>query len=50
MATILVVEDKESLRSMLEEMLRGEGWGVAGVGSGSTAIERLRAGENVDLC
>jgi DNA-binding NtrC family response regulator len=49
MATILVVEDKESLRSMLEEMLRGEGWGVAGVGSGSAAIERLRAGENVDL-
>jgi DNA-binding NtrC family response regulator len=49
MATILVVEDKESLRTMLEEMLRGEGWGVAGVGSGSAAIERLRAGENVDL-
>ena len=42
MATILVVENKESLRSMLEEMLRGEGWGVTGVGSGSAAIERLR--------
>jgi DNA-binding NtrC family response regulator len=49
MPLILVVEDKESLRSMLEEMLRGEGWSVAGVGSGSAAIERLRAGENVDL-
>ena len=49
MASILVVEDKESLRSMLEEMLRGEGWTVAGVGSGSVAIERLRAGESVDL-
>jgi DNA-binding NtrC family response regulator len=49
MASILVVEDKESLRSMLEEMLRGEGWTVAGVASGSAAIERLRAGESVDL-
>jgi DNA-binding NtrC family response regulator len=49
MATILVVEDKESLRSMLEEMLRAEGWSVVGSGSGSDAIERLRAGENVDL-
>src|SRR6266542_1578597 len=49
MATILVVEDKESLRSMLEEMLRAEGWSVIGSGSGSDAIERLRAGENVDL-
>ena len=48
-ASILVVEDKESLRSMLEEMLRGEGWTVAGVASGSAAIERLRAGESVDL-
>jgi DNA-binding NtrC family response regulator len=49
MAVILVVEDKDSLRLMLEEMLRGEGWSVAGVGSGSAAIERLRSGENVDL-
>ncbi len=49
MATILVVEDKESLRSMLEESLRAEGWNVIGSGSGSDAIERLRAGENVDL-
>jgi DNA-binding NtrC family response regulator len=49
MATILVVEDKESLRSMLEEMLRAEGWSVIGTGSGSDAIERLRGGESVDL-
>jgi DNA-binding NtrC family response regulator len=49
MATILVVEDKESLRSMLEQMLRAEGWGVAGVVNAEDAIERLRAGENVDL-
>ena len=49
MASILVVEDKASLLSMLEEMLRAEGWTVVGVGSGSAAIERLRGGENVDL-
>jgi DNA-binding NtrC family response regulator len=49
MATILVVEDKESLRSMLEEMLRAEGWSVVGCGSGSDAIEHLRGGESVDL-
>ncbi|HLN58978.1 MAG TPA: sigma-54 dependent transcriptional regulator [Thermoanaerobaculia bacterium] len=49
MATILVVEDKESLRSMLEEMLRAEGWSVIGTGSGSDAIERLRGGDSVDL-
>jgi DNA-binding NtrC family response regulator len=49
MASILIVEDKESLRRMLDEMLRAEGWTVVGVGSGSAAIERLRGGENVDL-
>jgi two-component system response regulator AtoC len=49
MARILVVEDKNSLREMLEEMLRAEGWDVAGVGSGSQAIERLRSGEAADL-
>jgi len=49
MSTVLVVEDKDSLRAMLEEMLRAEGWNVVGVGSGSAAIERLRAGEKIDL-
>jgi DNA-binding NtrC family response regulator len=49
MATILVVEDKESLRTMLEEMLRAEGWSVVGMPSGTAAIERLRSGENMDL-
>ena len=49
MATILVVEDKESLRAMLEETLRADGWGVAGASNGADAIERLRSGENVDL-
>ena len=49
MATLLVVEDKDSLRSMLEESLRAEGWNVVGVASGSAAVERLRNGEQADL-
>jgi len=49
MATVLVVEDKDSLRSMLEESLRAEGWNVVGVASGSAAVERLRNGEQADL-
>src|SRR5215470_9833094 len=49
MATVLVVEDKASLRQMLEEMLRAEGHGVEGLGNGSAAVERLRAGGPVDL-
>src|SRR5438552_9740840 len=49
MASILVVEDKDSLRSMLEEMLSAEGWSVVGVASGSAAIEKLRSGGKVDL-
>ena len=48
-ATILVVEDKDSLRAMLEESLRAEGWTVVGVASGSAAVERLREGEKTDL-
>jgi DNA-binding NtrC family response regulator len=49
MARILVVEDKNSLREMLEEMLRAEGWEAVGVGNVSQAIERLRSGEPADL-
>jgi two-component system, NtrC family, response regulator AtoC len=49
MPRILIVEDKDSLRSMLEEMLKAEGLTVAGSGSGSQAVERLRAGERFDL-
>src|SRR5688572_6401411 len=49
MPRILIVEDKESLRAMLEEMLRGENWDVRGVGSGSQAVTTLRSGEPVDL-
>jgi len=49
MPRILIVEDKDSLRSMLEEMLRAEKLQVHGVGTGSQAIETLRSGEPVDL-
>jgi DNA-binding NtrC family response regulator len=49
MPRILIVEDKDSLRAMLEEMLKAEGLQVAGVGNGAQAVERLRGGESVDL-
>jgi len=49
MARILIVEDKDSLRAMLEEMLRAEGLQVSGVGNGAQAVERLRGGERADL-
>jgi DNA-binding NtrC family response regulator len=49
MPTVLVVEDKDSLRAMLEEMLRGEGWNVVGLPDGAQAVERLRSGQRVDV-
>jgi DNA-binding NtrC family response regulator len=49
MARILIVEDKDSLRAMLEEMLRAENLEVRGVASGSQAVETLRSGQPVDL-
>ena len=49
MPRILIVEDKDSLRAMLEEMLKAEGLQVLGLGSGSQAVERLRGGERLDL-
>ncbi|HEX9302996.1 MAG TPA: sigma-54 dependent transcriptional regulator [Thermoanaerobaculia bacterium] len=49
MPRILIVEDKDSLRSMLEEMLRAEKLEVRGIASGSQAVEILRSGEPVDL-
>src|SRR5438105_3707120 len=49
MPRILIAEDKDSLRTMLEEMLKGEGLGVIAVGSGSAAVERLHGGERVDV-
>ncbi len=49
MPRILIVEDKDSLRAMLEELLKAEGLQVTSIASGSQAVERLRAGERVDL-
>jgi len=49
MPTVLIAEDKDSLRGMLEEMLKAEGWNVTGVANGKEAIGRLREGERVDL-
>ena len=49
MPRILIVEDKDSLRTMLEEMLKVEGHEVASIGSGSGAVEKLRGGERFDL-
>ena len=49
MPRILIVEDKDSLRAMLEEMLKRRGPQVTGIASGAQAVERLRAGEPVDL-
>jgi DNA-binding NtrC family response regulator len=40
---ILVVEDRPSLRRMLEHALEGEGYRVEAVATGSEAIERLRS-------
>ncbi len=50
MSRILIVEDKDSLRTMLEEMLKAEGLQVTGIADGARAVERLRSGgERVDL-
>jgi DNA-binding NtrC family response regulator len=49
MARILIVEDKASLRTMLEEMLKTEGLSVVCASTGSQGVERLRGGERFDL-
>ena len=49
MPRILIVEDKDSLRTMLEEMLKAEGLGVVCASTGSQGVGRLRSGEHVDL-
>ena len=43
-AEILLVEDRESLRTMLAETLSAEGWGVEAVGTGDEALRRLSEG------
>ena len=42
MPRILIVEDKDSLRTALEEMLKGEGLQVTGIGDGAKAVEKLK--------
>jgi DNA-binding NtrC family response regulator len=49
MSRILIVEDKDSLRTMLEEMLKAEGLRVECAATGTGAVERLRGGERFDL-
>jgi two-component system, NtrC family, response regulator AtoC len=49
MSRILIVEDKDSLRTMLEEMLKAEGLRVDCAATGTQAVERLKAGERYDL-
>ncbi len=40
--TILVVEDEEDLRRLLQAMLEGAGYQVVDAGSGAKALERVR--------
>ncbi len=48
-AEILLVEDRESLRSMLSETLAGEGYGVEAVATGDEAVRRLGEGRRYAL-
>ena len=48
-AEILLVEDRESLRSMLAETLSGEGWRVEAVATGDEAVRRLSEGRRYAL-
>ena len=48
-AEILLVEDRESLRSMLAETLSGEGWRVEAVATGDEAVRRLAEGRRYAL-
>ena len=41
-ATILIVEDEETQRTLLAGLLRKEGYTVEEAGNGSTAMELLR--------
>jgi len=46
---ILLVEDRESLRSMLAETLQAEGWRVEAVSAGDEAVRRLSEGRRYSL-
>jgi DNA-binding NtrC family response regulator len=48
-AEILLVEDRESLRSMLAETLGHEGYGVEAVATGDEAVRRLAEGRRYAL-
>ena len=48
-AEILLVEDRESLRSMLAETLGGEGYRVEAVATGDEAVRRLAEGRRYAL-
>ncbi|WP_448384531.1 PAS domain S-box protein, partial [Desulfosoma sp.] len=47
--TILVVEDEEALRNMIEEVLRGSGYGVFTASSGAEALKILHRVSDIDL-
>ena len=48
-AEILLVEDRESLRSMLAETLAREGYGVEAIATGDEAVRRLSEGRRYAL-
>src|SRR5689334_25444451 len=47
--TILIVDDERNIRRTLGLVLRGEGYSVVEAATGEEALERLMAGERVDL-
>jgi CheY-like chemotaxis protein len=48
-ATILVVEDESTIRLMIADALRAEGFGVVEAGSGDEALTVLESGTPVNL-
>jgi CheY-like chemotaxis protein len=47
--SILIVEDDRDLREALSEVLRDEGYSVAGAGDGQEALDRLRRDQRPSL-
>lgn len=48
-ATVLLVEDEETLRISVSKILRRNGFSVIETGDGSSAIEHLRAAKTSDI-
>jgi len=48
-ATVLLVEDEETLRLSVSKILRRNGFSVIETGDGSSAIEHLRAAKTSDI-